>query len=104
VIKFMNIITQIKRIRFIEMSLGFLVITVIAIYIILIMKRLHVPSKGDPIITIAKLLIINCAPASFLFGFLGIFFDKRKLLAIITTCVAGIPSYFIIYSFIDLLH
>lgn len=102
--KFKEILLRITKMRFIEMSLVFQLITVIAIYIMLIMDHLHLSTKGDPISSLARYVFVNTAPASFILGFLGIIFNKNKLLAIVTTSVAGIPAYFVMYEFFNLIR
>ena len=39
-------------------------------------------------------------PVSLMFGITGIIFDRRKLLAIITTLIAGIPMILYLYMMI----
>ncbi len=41
-----------------------------------------------------------CFPVSLMFGVTGIIFDRRKLLAIISTVIAGIPMILFFYMII----
>jgi hypothetical protein len=49
---------------------------------------------------VAGMLTVTCAPTSFIFGVLGIILDKWKLLAIFTTILSGIPTYFVVYHLV----
>jgi len=100
--KFDSIIKRITQIHFIEMSLACQLVTVISIYVLIFTFNLL--SKDYFIGILSWMLLMSAAPISFIFGLLGIIFDKHKLLAIVTTCVAGIPTFFVIYSYIDILR
>ena len=99
--KFTSIINNIAQIHFIEMSIACQWVTVISICVLIFTSNL--PSKSTFIIVISNMLLIGAAPISFIFGFLGLIFDKNKLLAIVTTCVAGIPTFILVYNCINIL-
>jgi hypothetical protein len=47
------------------------------------------PFGDDPLATVVELLVMFSFPAVLLFGILGLFHDRRKPLAIVTTLIAG---------------
>ncbi len=58
------------------------------------------PELESPLTVFGGLLILFCVPVSLMFGIIGVLFDRNKWLAIITTCIAGIPVIIILYSFV----
>jgi hypothetical protein len=45
-------------------------------------------------------IVITFVPTSLIFGFVGIIFDKKKLLSIFTAALSGIATYFIYHDFV----
>jgi hypothetical protein len=91
-----SILQRIKRIHFIEMSMACLIIESISIIELVISNR---PHKDHVIDMIANLLFVSAAPTAFMFGILGIIFNEYKLLAFMTTCVAGVLTFFVYIDF-----
>lgn len=71
--------------RFGKIALTLLIIGSATLGMMIILR----PGWGNPLSALGGLLVISCIPACLTVGIIGIILDQRKLLAIITTIVAG---------------
>ncbi len=56
------------------------------------------PEWGSPFLVLGLLVLLFCVPVSLMFGIIGVLFDSKKWLAMITTAIAGVPLIIFLYS------
>jgi hypothetical protein len=66
---------------------------------------IHAPNKTsfwnphtDSILAVLLIVILAFDPVSFVFGVVGIIFDKKKLLSILAICISGISTFCLYYD------